>query len=272
MDATRLAEQFAEATARGDLVAPPSEAGDGFELDAAYRVQAEYTRLRRSQGRVTTGVKVGYANRAVWRALKIATLVWAPMFDDTVHVADRNEASLSLGRMRAPKIEPEIVFRLKRPLNESDLSDAVGTLGAVEWMALGYEIVDCPYPDWKFQPVDFVAALGFHRALVVGEPTPIEGDRVAPVAEALPVFTARLSRGGAVVAEGGGKNILKSPALCLAELARAIARQPGAEPLAAGDLVTTGSLTDPQFIHAGEAWTATVDGIDLPPLTLHVRA
>jgi len=193
------------------------------------------------------------------------------MFDDTVHTASKGEASLSVDRMRAPKIEPEIVFKLKRPLNGTDLADPASTLAAVEWMALGFEIVDCPYPDWKFQPIDFVAALGFHRALIVGDAQALSVGQIPAVAEALPVFTAQLSRDGVVVAEGGGKNILKSPALCLAELAGAMAKQTGAEPLAAHDLITTGSLTDPQFIHAGETWMATVEGLDVRPLTLRLR-
>ena len=272
MDPAQLAEQFQAANAHGDLVPAPSGKDEAFDLDAAYRVQAEYARLRRAEGRTTVGVKVGFANRAMWRALKLKTLVWAHMFDDTVHIARNREASLPVDRMRAPKIEPEIVFKLKRPLADADLADPVNTLAAVEWMALGFEVVDCPYADWKFQPIDFVAALGFHRALIVGDARPLLVDQIPAVAEALPVFTARLSRNGEVVAEGGGKNILKSPALCLAQLAGAMTKQTGAEPLAAHDLITTGSLTDPQFIHAGDTWTATVEGLDVGPLTLHLRA
>ena len=42
-----------------------------------------------------SGRKVGYANKAVWRALKLDTLVWADMYDDTVRHAPRNDATLS---------------------------------------------------------------------------------------------------------------------------------------------------------------------------------
>ena len=93
-------------------------------------IEAEYARLRRGEGRTTTGVKVGFANRAMWRALKLDTLVWAHMFDDTVHAARGGEATLSIDRMRAPKIEPEIVFKLKRPLTDPDLVDPLRTLDA----------------------------------------------------------------------------------------------------------------------------------------------
>jgi 2-oxo-3-hexenedioate decarboxylase len=64
---------------------------------------------------------------------------------------------------------------------------------------------------------------------------------------------------------------LRSPALCLAELASALARQPSAEPLAAGELISTGTLTDPQPLAPGETWTASVAGLDLPVLTLRVQ-
>ena len=39
-------------------------------------------------------------------------------------------------------------------------ADAAAVLEAVEWLALGFEIIDCVYVDWKFQPPDFVAAYG----------------------------------------------------------------------------------------------------------------
>ena len=38
-------------------------------------------------------------------------------------------------------------------------------LASVEWLALGFEIVDSVFADWKFQPADFVAAFGLHAAL-----------------------------------------------------------------------------------------------------------
>ena len=86
--------------------------------------------------------------------------------------------------------------------------------------------------------------------------------------EQLSRFTVRLSRNGEVVAEGSGRNSLRSPALCLAELQAAIARQAGATPLAAGDLVSSGTLTESQAIAAGETWRVDVEGIDLKPLTV----
>jgi 2-oxo-3-hexenedioate decarboxylase len=259
-----LARELLDARASGrDVTVPPSERDGGFTLDAAYAVEAELTRLRRADGRTVVGRKVGYANRAVWRALKLQTLVWANMYDDTVQFAGRDAGTFAMAGRHAPRIEPEVVFKLKHAPQGLDVA---ATLDAAEWVALGFEIVDAPYPGWKFHPVDFVASFGLHAALIVGEPRPIQpGDF-----DALAAFKVRLSRNGELVEEGAGKNALKSPALCLAELASAIAARPGAEPLQAGELISTGTLTSAQPVKAGERWSAEVEGIELAAVTAEI--
>lgn len=248
------------------MLPAPLSADPAFDLDAAYAVEAELVRLRRAEGRRTAGLKIGFANRAVWRALKLETLVWAHVYDHTVHHAADNRAALAIGGRIAPKIEPEVVLRLAGPIAPG--GGAAEALAAVNGMALGFEIIDCPFPGWTFQPADLVAASGFHVALVIGRIRAVTAGDIPALVDALAQFTVTLTKDGAVAAEGAGKNVLKSPALCLAELASAIARRSGAEPLAAGDVVTTGSLTAPQPIAAGEEWRAEVSGLDLPALTL----
>jgi 2-oxo-3-hexenedioate decarboxylase len=261
-DSKALAAELMAARASCQTVPLPSSRYTDFDLDAAYAVEAELVRLRRERGRTTVGLKVGFANRAMWRALKLETLVWAHMYDDTVLYADDGIATLSLAQMCSPKIEPEIVFRMRRPL-EADVSDPADVLDAVEWLALGFEIIDCVYADWKFQPTDFVASFGMHAGLVVGEPRRIEPAERAALADALADFKANLLKNGQLVAEGSGRNVLRSPALCLGELGSALAGQAGAEPLAAGELVTTGALADSQYIKAGETWMAAAEGLEL---------
>lgn len=263
-----LADALAAAQAGGPrLAAPPSSSVPGFDLAAAYVVEAEIARRRRASGRTTVGYKVGYANKAMWRVFGLQTLVWAHMYDDTVREARGNAARLAVAGLHAPKIEPEIVLTMKAPVGDG-ASDAAAILAAVESVALGFEIIHSPYPDWTFQPADFVAAFGLHAALFVGEPRTVDAASIPALADALAKFRVTLSRDGEVVAEGAGKNALRSPALCVGELASALARAPGAEPLAAGDRVSSGTLTESQPLAAGETWTAVVDGIELPTLTL----
>jgi 2-oxo-3-hexenedioate decarboxylase len=267
IDPQAIAQELADAYAnRRILAAPPSEREPGFDLAAAYAVESALARRRLERGRRAVGLKVGYANKALWRVLKLDTLVWAHMYDDTVHDARENTATLSLASMCSPKIEPEIVFKMKGPV-PADAGPAE-VLGAIEWLALGFEIIDCVYADWKFQPADFVAAYGLHAALVVGTPCPVEPATIPALVDRLARFTIRLMEGDRLVGEGSGKNSLRSPALCLGELTSALSRQPGASPLAAGDLVSSGTLTESQPIAPGQAWTAVVEGMPLRPLTL----
>jgi 2-keto-4-pentenoate hydratase len=258
----QLTAAYAE---RRTLSTPPSR--DGLDLSTAYAIEREQVRIRRSEGHETVGVKVGYANKAMWRVLKLETLVWAHMYDHTVRYADGNVATLSLARTISPKIEPEIVFKMKAPL-KAGITEAATALEAVEWLALGFEIIDCPYADWKFQPADFVAASGLHAALVVGEPRSVTAANISELVDQLANFKVRLAKDGQLVEEGSGRHSLRSPALCLAELASAMAKQDIAEPLRAGDLVSSGTLTESTPIQPGATWTASVDGIDLPTLTL----
>jgi 2-oxo-3-hexenedioate decarboxylase len=270
-DPKALAQELLAAYADRRTVEAPSARDAGFDLATAYAVESELARLRRAAGHAAVGRKVGFANKAMWRVLKLDTLVWAHMYDDTVQHAKKGVASLALDRMCSPKIEPEIVFKLNQPLATANPEPAV-VLGAVEWLALGFEIIDCVFPDWKFQPADFVAAFGLHAGLVVGEPVRVEAAMVPALADQLPRFKIRLMKDGELVEEGSGRNALRSPALCLAELAAALARQPGADPLVAGELISTGTLTTSYPIAAGETWSAEVEGIDLPSLTFRTLA
>ena len=83
----------------------------------------------------------------------------------------------------------------------------------------------------------------------------------------LATFTVSLRQGDSAVAAGSGKNSLRSPALCLAELASALERR-GAPPLGPGALISSGTLTESQPIHAGEQWSVEIDGLGIEPLHL----
>jgi 2-oxo-3-hexenedioate decarboxylase len=169
--------------------------------------------------------------------------------------------------MISPKIEPEIVVKLKKPVVAAD---PAGVLDAVEWLAIGFEIIDCIFPDWKFQPPDFVAAFGLHAALIVGEPQTVGPEMVGPLVEQLPQLKVRLLKGDGLIDEGSGKNALRSPALCVGELASAIHRRQGVASLAAGELVSTGTLTASHPVAPGEQWRVQVEGMELPDLAVRI--
>jgi 2-oxo-3-hexenedioate decarboxylase len=273
-----LARELLSAYETGEMVAIPPSGRPGFDLNTAYEVEATLKQFREAGGHRAVGRKVGYANKAMWRVLKLETLVWAHMYDDTVHYSDRNAATLTIAHPRSLKIEPEIVFGLKQPIvteGAEGVDAAAAALASTDWLAVGFEIIDCPFPGWQFQPSDFVASFGLHAALVIGERTQVRPDGIAALVDELPRFKVRMScsnssKNGDFVEEGSGRNSLKSPALCLAELSAAIVRRFPTEPLRAGEIVSSGTLTAGHPTDRGDLWTVEVEGLSLPPLTLRL--
>jgi 2-oxo-3-hexenedioate decarboxylase len=266
VDTQAVAQELADAYAGGEMLDAPLSSRAGFDLTAAYAVEAELARRRRASGRTVVGRKIAFANEAVWQKLKIQTVAWGSMYDDTVQRASATE-TLSVPFTYAPKLEPEIVFKVKRPITER-FDDPAAVLQAVEWLSLGYEIVDCPFPEWQFQAPDLVAAYGFHAGLVLGEPTLVTAANAASLASQLATFKLKLFKNDTFIEEGGGRNVLANPALALGEFAAALSRSPWADPLQAGELITTGSLTTPMLIAPGETWRAEPDGLPVKPLTM----
>jgi 2-keto-4-pentenoate hydratase len=265
-----IARELNSAHEAGNIVENLPSRQPGFDLDAAYAVELELKHRRAVNGFKSVGRKVGYANKAVWRLLKLETLVWAHMYDDTVHYSQNNSATLTLPHSHSLKIEPEIVFHLKDQIRE-ERADASSALQSVDWLAMGFEIIDCPFSDWQFQPSDFVAYFGLHAALIIGEPIQVLPDNIATLAEQLAKFEVRMSKNGEFVEEGAGRNSLKNPALCLAELGIAIAKRFPGDPLCAGEIVSSGTLTAGHALGKNDLWTAELEGISIPPLTFKLE-
>jgi 2-oxo-3-hexenedioate decarboxylase len=264
-----LARELLSAYKAGEMFATLPSARPGFDLDAAYAIESTLKKFREGEGHKSVGRKVGYANKAMWRVLKLETLVWAHMYDDTVHFSEGNSAELTVAHARSLKIEPEIIFGLKALLTGQGI-DAATALASTEWLAIGFEIIDCPFSEWKFQPGDFVASFGLHAALVIGEKIPVQPELIPKVVDELSRFKVRMSKDGQFVEEGSGKNSLKNPALCLAELGAAIERRFPSDPLSAGEIVSSGTLTAGHLADRGDVWTVEVEGLSLPPLTLRL--
>jgi 2-oxo-3-hexenedioate decarboxylase len=144
-------------------------------------------------------------------------------------------------------------------------------LSAVEWIAAGFEIVRCPYPGWRFALPDCCAAFGLHGRLVVGTAVTLDDDRRHELASMLASFEATLRRGDEVVDRGVGANVLDSPALALGHLARVLSSQSLHPQLAAGEIITTGTITDAFPVAAGETWRSDYGALGIDGLSITFR-
>jgi 2-oxo-3-hexenedioate decarboxylase len=261
-----IADRLIAAYDGATMLAPISAGAPGFDVAAAYEVLAEIEQRRRAQGWRPAARKIGFTNRTIWARYGVYQPMWAHAWTRTVQLAPTGRASRALAGLVQPRIEPEVVFRLSAPVPPVDDPEAI--LGSVEWIAPGFEIVQSHFPDWKFTAADCTAAFGLHGALVIGPPVALTAGNRAAVAAALPTFALQLRRGGVLVDTGVGANVLGSPALALAHLARVLATQPWAPPLAAGEEITTGTVTDAWPVAPGETWTSDYGALGLGGLEL----
>lgn len=247
-------------------LAPFTASMPDFDVAAAYQVLHEIHARRLGQGWQAVGRKIGFTNRTIWPRYGVFQPMWAHIWATSVHHAGAGEAVLPLDRFVLPRIEPEVVFRLRGPI--PIIGDACEVLRHVEWVAPGFEIVQSHFPNWKFKAADCTAAFGLHAALVVGTPVAVNDGNREQLAAALPTFALTLRRGESVVDRGIGANVLDSPALALVHLARTLATQPFAAPLAAGEIITTGTVTDAWPVAAGETWSSDYGALPVDGLRL----
>ncbi len=252
--------ELIEALDQGKVI--PSIVGRNahFDWDAAYKVAADIVRVRRARGEKTIGRKIGFTNRNIWAQYGATAPIWAHVYDRTVHFAENDRAAVSLHGSVQPRLEPEIAFKLKAPLPPS-INNPANVLEAIEWYAPSFEIVDCHFADWKFGPADSAADFSFHWKLIIGTPRRVGAGDTAALISQLGDCRIALGCNGTVVERGVGANALGHPVAALTHLAGALARQPQFDPLAAGEIITTGTLTAAMPITPGEIWTSEYEGL-----------
>lgn len=238
----------------------PFSARHPLDLGEAYRVTAAVRQAREANGEKVLGRKIGFTNRTIWEQYSVYAPIWGYVYDSTVHdIADIDDA-FSLATFAEPRIEPEVVFGLTSApdarMDERDLLSCIG------WVAHGFEIVQSVFPDWKFAAPDTVAAFGLHGALLIGERHPVADAREEWL-RALSSFDIALHRNGEVVDRGRASNVLDGPLSALRHLVELLAHDEVNPSLAAGEIVTTGTLTQAMLINPGERWTTTLSGVPL---------
>lgn len=238
-----------------------------LDLADAYAV-AERVRIARvDRGEKAIGRKIGFTNRAIWASFGISAPIWGYMYDSTVVDLDANAGSFSVASLPEPRVEPEIALHLARaPVR--DMSERE-LFGCVDWVAHGFEIVSSVFPNWRFKAADAVAAFGVHSALIIGDKRETTQDPET-LFGALSRFTIELS-GNTGTKKGKAQDVLGGPLSSLRALVEALSTHPISAPLQAGEIVTTGTLTDAMPLVAGEVWSTRLEGIDLKGLRLLIR-
>jgi 2-keto-4-pentenoate hydratase len=245
-------------------VSPFSSRPRGLTVDDAYRVTPLVRQMYEARGARVVGRKIGFTNRTIWPQYGVYAPIWGYVFDRSMQDLAVTD-TISLSNLSEPRIEPEIIFGLaSAPSAEMDETSLASCIG---WVALGFEIVQSIFPGWKFSAADTIAANGVHGALLVGPRHPF----APPAAEwqhDLSTFEIDLICDGRLIDRGHAGNVLNGPLSALRHLVELLSRDPANPPLAAGEVVSTGTLTKAMPILPGEIWTAKPAGISIDAISL----
>ena len=238
----------------------PPLRGHAFGLDQAYRVGALLDRRLCARGYRRAGCKVGFTNKAIWPRFGLEEPIVAPVYEQTLRTAAPT-AEVSLEGFCAPRIEVEVVFGIEPSGRAADTARPA-------WAALGFEIVDCHYPDWHLSPADSVADFGLHGALVVGPRI----DRTAAGFEQrlarLDRLEVRLLQDERLSVRGRASSVLGHPLAALDVVPRLLPHFNDTGRWPYGGVVSTGTMTALAPLAPGERWRVEADGGDLPGLEL----
>jgi 2-oxo-3-hexenedioate decarboxylase len=260
-----IAAEILAASAERQQIAPFSERVAGFDLAIAYQVTAALRSQRQARGEKPVGRKIGFTNRTIWEEYGVYAPIWGDMYDTTLKPL-ASDGVVDLSPLLEPRIEPEIAFGLARPPQSG--MDELALLGCIDWVAHGFEIVQSLYPGWRFAAADTVAAYGLHGIYRIGPRHRLHDHPNVDWLKALVNFEVALSRDGAPVDRGKAANVLDGPLSALRHLVELLAEDSANAPLAAGEIVTTGTVTRAFPVKAGEAWSTRLDGLPLDGIAI----
>lgn len=243
-------EQYAETldTAARKAQATPqlTHTDPDLSVEDAYTIQKLSVDRRLGRGEQRIGIKMGLTSRAKMQQVGVDEVAWGRLTDAMLV---EEGAGLSMQRYVHPRIEPEIAFLMKAPL-EGRITP-IEALAAVEAIAPAMEIIDSRYENFKFSLADVIADNTSSSGLVVGgwfDPT-MDFSNLGVI----------MQIDGEVVEVGSTAAILGHPLRSLVAAARLVAE--AGETIQTGDIVMAGGVTAAPNLAAGQTVRTSVQGM-----------
>jgi len=221
----------------------------GMTVEDGYAVSRAWVTMKIAQGRVARGHKIGLTSRAMQQSSQIDEPDFGTLLDDMFF----EPGDIPAQRFIAPRVEVELAFVLKRPL-EGAAIDVEQVLDATEFVTPAIEIIDARIEQFdrhtkamrKVQ--DTISDNAANAGIVLG------GRKMHPREVDLPWVGAILRQNGAVEETGLAAGVQGHPAIGVAWLGMKLA--PWGERLEAGDVVLAGSFTRPVAAKKGDLFDA----------------
>ncbi len=210
----------------------------GMTLDDAYAIQSAQMARKLAAGRSILGWKIGLTSKVMQAALKIDTPDSGVLYDDMLFASG---ATVPAGRFIEPRVEAEIAFVMKAPLDAT--ADRAAVLAATDYVTPSLEILDTrilradPATGQARVIVDTVSDNAANAGLVLG------GARHDPSQVDLRWAGAILRKDGEVETTGLGAAVLDDPVKGLVWLARRMGQY--GQRIEAGQVILSGSFIAP---------------------------
>ncbi len=234
-----------------------------FSVADGEKVGHEVARRRVAAGERIIGRKIGFTNRTIWAEYGVYSPIWGPVYDTTFRDVD-GPTTVAIGHLVEPRIEPEIVLGFKAPVTAG--MDERAILGAVGWVAHGFEIVQSLFPGWRFQGADCQAPSACTARCSAGRGR--GRGRCGGLAEGADDLLDHALSQWRAHRPGRRRQCAGRPALGGAAPGRRAGGRPAGEPIAAGEIITTGTVTRAFPVAAGETWSTEVEGLAVKPMSL----
>jgi len=245
-----IADELDHARHSRTPVEPLTDRYERFSVADAYAVQmANVTRALVIGGRTRIGRKIGLTSKAMQQMFGVSEPDYGVLLDDMIL---DSESPVPLSRLIQPKIESEIAFLLKKPLQGPGVTIA-RVMQATDGVMPAFEIVDSRIQKWRIKLADTVADNASSGMLVVGS-CMADLKRID-----LPSMGMVFEHNGRVIATAAGAEVLGHPAVAVAWLANKLAEYE--QGLEAGDIVLSGALTKAVEVAEGDSFRATFGGL-----------
>ena len=236
----KLAEHLENAELQAYDVLKITEDHPEMDWDDAYAIQNEILRRKLARGNKVVGLKAGLTSRAKMKQMGVETPCFGFLVD-YFSVPDGGE--ILHKELIHPKVEPEIVFVMKKALKGPGCHIGA-VLAATEFVMPGIEIIDSRYRDFKFDLKSVIADnCSSSRFVIGGNAVPVNGLD-------LRTLGVVMEKNGEPVALGAGAAVLGHPAAAIAALANHLGER--GEEIPAGTMILSGGVTEAVSVNPGD--------------------
>ena len=239
-----------------------------FDLAEAFAVADALRRLRIARGERPLGYKIGFTNRGIWDRYGVHAPIWGPVWDTTIEQVEGGAATVSLAPLLAAAARARDHVRLRPRAarrHERGRARRLHRLGGARLRDRAHA-----FGRLALQGRRHGRRLRAARAAVR---RPARADRRAsPTRRASSRrCTSSCCEDGKVIDEGDATIVLDGPLTALRLWVDAMAAQAEQWPIVAGDIVTTGTITDAAPMRPGHRFETRLSDPRLPGLALTTR-